>query len=102
VDINAIPFENYDYDNVLNKCCENIIGYVPIPIGVAGPLLLNGKHYNIPMATTEGCLVASTQRGCKAISLSGGATAVIICMLNKSTLLSLFLSFFLFLFIWFE
>jgi NADP-dependent 3-hydroxy-3-methylglutaryl-CoA reductase len=78
VDMNAIPFENYDYDNVTNKCCENVIGYVPIPIGVAGPLLLNGKVYNIPMATTEGCLVASTQRGCKAISLSGGATAVVV------------------------
>lgn len=39
---------------------------------------MNGKYYKIPMATTEGCLVASTQRGCKAIALSGGANAVIV------------------------
>jgi hypothetical protein len=36
--------------------------YVPIPLGMAGPLLVNGKLVHIPMATTEGCLVASTHR----------------------------------------
>lgn len=49
--------------------------YVPIPVGVAGPLLLDDAQIQIPMATTEGCLVASTSRGCKAISMSGGATS---------------------------
>ncbi|KAF9588098.1 hypothetical protein IFM89_007339 [Coptis chinensis] len=39
-----------------------------------GPLLLDGTEYSIPMATTEGCLVANTNRGCKAIHVSGGAT----------------------------
>ena len=76
-DINAIPFENYDYDQVKGKCCENVIGYVPIPVGVVGPVLMNGKLCKVPMATTEGCLVASTQRGMKAISSSGGASAVV-------------------------
>lgn len=76
-DINAIPFENYDYDQVKAKCCENVIGYVPIPVGVVGPLLMNGQLCKVPMATTEGCLVASTQRGMKAITESGGSSAVV-------------------------
>jgi len=78
VTLRGLPYENFDYSKVLGACCENVIGYIPIPIGIAGPLLLNGINVNIPMATTEGCLVASTHRGSKAISESGGATVTII------------------------
>lgn len=39
---------------------------------------MNGQLYNIPMATTEGCLVASVNRGCKAISSSNGIQAVVV------------------------
>ncbi len=53
--------------------CENVIGTVEFPLGLAGPLPLNGKEYQIPLATTEACLVASVNRGAKAIRLSGGA-----------------------------
>ena len=49
-----------------------------IPLGIVGPLLINNKHVYVPMATTEGCLVASTNRGCKAITSSGGAFAVVL------------------------
>eukprot|EP00980_Cylindrotheca_fusiformis_P012504 scaffold3073_cov66-Cylindrotheca_fusiformis.AAC.19 len=57
-----------DYSKVYGANCEIVIGYVPLPVGLVGPLTLNGESVYIPMATTEGCLVASTQRGAKAIS----------------------------------
>jgi len=72
-----LPYEHYDYEKVTGVCCENVVGYLPIPVGIAGPFLVNGKTYHIPMATTEGCLVASTSRGCKAITMCGGATSLL-------------------------
>ncbi|WOG99854.1 hypothetical protein DCAR_0519210 [Daucus carota subsp. sativus] len=78
----GLPLEGFDYDSILGQCCEMPIGFVQIPVGIAGPLLLNGCEYTVPMATTEGCLVASTNRGCKAIYSSGGATGILLkdCM----------------------
>lgn len=77
VDSSSVPYLNYDYDKVFGACCENVIGYIPLPLGVAGPLLIDGKPFHIPMATTEGCLVASTMRGCKAINAGGGVSTVL-------------------------
>ena len=52
--LESLPYEHYDYSLVVNQCCENVIGYVQIPVGYAGPLRVDNKLYYIPMATTEG------------------------------------------------
>ncbi|KAI5996499.1 hydroxymethylglutaryl-coenzyme A reductase-domain-containing protein [Pisolithus orientalis] len=72
-----VPYTNYNYSLVLGACCENVIGYIPIPLGVAGPLKIDGEQVHIPMATAEGTLVASTSRGCKALNAGGGVTTVL-------------------------
>ncbi|KAJ2057366.1 3-hydroxy-3-methylglutaryl-coenzyme A (HMG-CoA) reductase isozyme [Coemansia sp. S146] len=72
-----LPYEHYDYSGVHGQCCENVIGVMPIPVGVAGPMCIDGEMVHIPMATTEGALVASTSRGCKAITLGGGAMTIL-------------------------
>ncbi|KAM0941549.1 putative hydroxymethylglutaryl-CoA reductase (NADPH) [Dioscorea sansibarensis] len=76
--IEGLPVDGFDYESILGQCCEMPIGFVTLPVGIAGPLLLDGMKYYVPMATTEGCLVASTNRGCKAISESGGAASVVL------------------------
>jgi len=65
-----------------NIKCENLIGSTAFPLGVAGPIKISNfkfqiSNYLIPLATTEGALVASVSRGCKAINLSGGAISVV-------------------------
>lgn len=60
---------------------ENFMGVAQIPVGVAGPLLVHGEHaqgeFFVPMATTEGALVASYNRGMRVIHESGGATVTV-------------------------
>jgi len=72
-----LPYEQYNWERVFGACCENVIGYMPLPVGVAGPLVIDGQSYFIPMATTEGVLVASVNRGCKSINSGGGAVTVL-------------------------
>ena len=71
-----IPHKGYDYNKVYGVCCENVIGYLPVPLGVAGPLSIDGATYHVPLATTEGALVASVNRGCKAIMAGSGGRGV--------------------------
>ncbi|KAK2767754.1 hypothetical protein FQN54_003912 [Arachnomyces sp. PD_36] len=56
---------------------ENCVGFVKVPVGIAGPLLVNGPNTSnervyAPLATTEATLVASCSRGCKAFTACGG------------------------------
>lgn len=74
-----LPSEpSLDYGRVFGANCEIVVGYVPLPVGLVGPLTINGQTVYVPMATTEGCLVASTNRGAKAITAGGGAMAEIV------------------------
>jgi hydroxymethylglutaryl-CoA reductase (NADPH) len=61
---------------------ENFIGTVKLPVGLAGPLRVNGitaqGDFYVPLATTEAALVASYHRGACLITLAGGATTVIL------------------------
>jgi len=76
--IDALPhLHSLNYSKVYGANCETVIGYVPLPVGIVGPITLNNQSVYFPMATTEGCLVASTNRGCKAITEGGGAVSVI-------------------------
>lgn len=61
---------------------ENFIGTVKLPVGIAGPLRVNGLHaqgdFHVPLATSEAALVASYSRGSVLISEAGGATAALL------------------------
>lgn len=61
---------------------ENFIGAVQVPVGIVGPLRVNGMHakgdHYVPLATTEAALVASYNRGCHAIAESGGCCALVL------------------------
>jgi len=58
---------------------ENPVGAAQVPLGVAGPLVVEGLHargsFYVPLATTEGALVRSYERGMAALARAGGATA---------------------------
>ncbi len=64
------------------KNIEYFIGTVKLPVGIAGPLRVNGSHaqgdYLVPLATTEAALVASYHRGSQLITAAGGASALLI------------------------
>lgn len=76
--LDTLQYDHYNYDEVAGQCCENVIGVVNIPVGVAGPITIDSEVYYIPMATTEGALVASTARGCRALTDAGGVTTQIL------------------------
>ncbi|HVQ35293.1 MAG TPA: hydroxymethylglutaryl-CoA reductase (NADPH) [Candidatus Bathyarchaeia archaeon] len=76
--LDAIGSYSFDASTASRKNCENLIGVAQIPMGIVGPLTVRGEHVDgdvyIPLATTEGALLASINRGCTAIRAAGGAT----------------------------
>lgn len=73
----------YSFDpSVLPGNIENFIGAAQVPIGLAGPLLVNGEYakgeFFVPLATTEGTLVASYNRGMKLLKESGGVGVTVV------------------------
>lgn len=70
-----------DLETVTKRNCENLIGSVELPVGAAGPLRVCGGGLDeevwVPLATTEGALVASVNRGCKALTTAGGARVLV-------------------------
>ena len=74
---------HYSFDpHIANGNIENFSGVAQIPIGFAGPLTIHGEHaqgdFLIPLATTEGTLVASYNRGIKLLNLSGGVKVSVV------------------------
>ncbi|MFB6164512.1 MAG: hydroxymethylglutaryl-CoA reductase (NADPH) [Haloarculaceae archaeon] len=77
-DLAAVGAYTFDAADVESNI-ENLVGGAQVPMGVVGPVPVDGgaadgEHY-LPLATTEGALVASVNRGCSTIAAAGGATA---------------------------
>jgi hydroxymethylglutaryl-CoA reductase (NADPH) len=73
---------SYSFDpGILTGNVEQFVGVAQVPIGLAGPLLVNGEHargeFYVPMATAEGTLVASYNRGMRLLYEAGGVTTTI-------------------------
>jgi hydroxymethylglutaryl-CoA reductase (NADPH) len=73
--LNHIFSNSYD-PRLTQGNIENFVGVAQVPLGLAGPVLIDGIHaqgeFYIPLATSEGTLVASYNRGMKVLSMSGG------------------------------
>ncbi len=74
---------HYSFDpSVLPGNIENFIGVVQMPVGIAGPVQINGENANglfyVPLATTEGTLVASYSRGMRVINECGGVKTTVL------------------------
>lgn len=77
VDLGGLEVSPPQIGSADEKNCEQMFGAVLIPVGLAGPLRIHFssdemQDVYLPLATTEGALVASVNRGCKAIAAAGG------------------------------
>jgi hydroxymethylglutaryl-CoA reductase (NADPH) len=73
---------SYSFDpSILPGNIESFVGVAQVPLGVAGPLLVDGEHaqgdFYVPLATAEGTLVASYNRGMKLLREAGGVKVTV-------------------------
>lgn len=73
----------YSFDPaIVRGNTENFFGVAQVPIGLAGPLLIHGEHaqgeFYVPLATTEGTLVASYNRGMRLLTACGGVKVTVV------------------------
>lgn len=82
VELTHISKYSIDMTETAKKNIENPIGTIQIPVGVAGPIIIHNDEETIetyvPMATTEGALLASVNRGCSVIRHSNGCNVSIL------------------------
>ena len=73
-----VTHNTLEADKVVGKNIENFVGAIHIPLGIVGPLKVNGEfskgEFYVPLATTEGALLATVNRGCSIATKSGGVT----------------------------
>lgn len=81
VDLSHVAQYSFD-PSILPGNIENFTGVAQVPIGIAGPLRINGEHaqgdFYIPLATTEGTLVSSYNRGMRLLMESGGVKTTVV------------------------
>src|SRR4051794_7282719 len=81
VDLEHVSSYSFDPEIVQGNV-EHFAGVAQVPIGIAGPLLVNGEHaqgeFYVPLATAEGTLVASYNRGMKLLREAGGVRTTIL------------------------
>ena len=82
IELDNISSYTLDMERASARNIENSIGVLQLPMGIAGPLKINGEYCKrevfVPLATSEGALVASINRGASTITASGGVSARVI------------------------
>src|SRR4051812_25617826 len=81
VELRNVGSFSFDPDSVSGNV-EQLVGAAQVPIGLAGPLLVKGEHaqgeFYVPLATAEGTLVASYNRGMRLLHEAGGVTTTVV------------------------
>src|SRR6059058_2193110 len=81
VTLEHVPHYSFD-PAITGGNIEHFLGVAQVPVGLAGPLLVDGEHargeFYVPMATTEGTLVASYNRGMRLLTESGGVRTTVV------------------------